>query len=126
MVTCVPTFCSEQDMPRLHFLVRVIGGGREHSFHLSDPDCYLLRNDNYFKENQLGASHSHSSSVRLAGNGWFKSGNYYRFKKRAEMTHMVSLIKLIQKPPDVVLILCFSWMQQCINTCNVRGQVLVN
>lgn len=44
-------------MPRLHFLVRVIGGGREHSFHLSDPDCYLLRNDNYFKENQLGASH---------------------------------------------------------------------
>lgn len=47
-------------MPRLHpvfFFMLVIGGGRENSFNLSDPDCYLLRNDNYFKENYLGASH---------------------------------------------------------------------
>lgn len=41
------------------------------------------------------------------------------------MTHMVSLIKLIQKPPEA-LILSFYWVQQCINTCDVSGQVFVN
>lgn len=42
------------------------------------------------------------------------------------MTQMVSLIKLIQKSPEVVLILYFYWVQQCIKTCDSRGQVLVN
>lgn len=42
------------------------------------------------------------------------------------MTQMVSLIKLIQKSPEVVLILYFYGMQQCIKTCDSRGQVLVN
>lgn len=41
------------------------------------------------------------------------------------MTQMVSLIKLIQKSPEVVLIFYFYWVQQCIKTCNSRGQVLV-
>jgi len=42
------------------------------------------------------------------------------------MTQMVSLIKWIQKSPEVVLLLCFYWVQQCIKTCDSRGQVLGN
>lgn len=67
-----------------------------------------------------------SSSVQLVVNDLLKSCNYYRFGKRAEMTQMVSLIKLIQKSPEVVLILCFYWVQQCIQTCYSRGQVLAD
>lgn len=48
-----------------------------------------------------------SSSVQLVVNDLLKSCNYYRFGKRAEMTQMVSMIKLIQKSPEAVLILCF-------------------
>ena len=52
-IMCSNFICSEQDMPRIHpvFFYTVIGGGTENSFHPSDPSCYLLRNDNYFKEN---------------------------------------------------------------------------
>lgn len=56
-VICSSFICSEQDVPRIHpmffffFFILAVGGGRENSFHPSDPGCYLLRNDNYFKEN---------------------------------------------------------------------------